>query len=49
MKTKQRSTAELFRKSMIRLGARPIIVDGQPVQPPKAKRPAKPGGNGARK
>lgn len=49
MKTKQKSTAELFRESMMRMGARPIIIDGAPVKAAKTKRPAKHGGNGAKK
>ena len=49
MKTKQKTTAEIMLAEAIRLGARPIIIDGEPVKPAKARRPAKPSGNGARK
>ncbi len=46
---KAKSTAEMFRESMIRLGGRPIIVDGRPVHPAKPKKTEKSGGNGSKK
>ncbi len=38
MKTKQKTTAEIVREAFIRLGARPIIVDGRPVEPAKGRK-----------
>ncbi len=51
MKTKQKTTAEIMREAFIRLGARPIIVDGCPAERGKARKPkaTKQSGNGSRK
>lgn len=44
-----KSTAEIMREAAIRRGAVPLVIEGRPVKPAKAKRPAKHAGNGARK
>ena len=48
-KAKLKSTVELVREAFLRRGTTPLVMGGQPVKPVKAKRPAKPSGNGARK
>lgn len=49
MKARHKSTADLMREEAIRRGWKPIILDGQPVKPANRRKPANPGGNGAKK
>ncbi len=47
---KHKSTADLMLAEAIRRGWKPLIIDGQPVQPPKGKKTPKPNGkNGSKK
>ncbi len=49
MQVKQKTTAEIMREAFVRRGARPLIIDGHPVQTAKGRKAVKPGGNGSKK